>query len=186
MFFQLLFWMKQIYLSSGFQDTNVPTRYFTSNKNLKRQIIISYLNASLKSAELIDHRLEARQLQRVGTMIAKAPSPLVISLDLGKDHKADQKSLESCWWHMTAKVCGSVLQCVFVLSSSDHPNWSRQMAAPAWGRFYWNSFPVKRKFFLFIQFQQFCKIKYSDLPEMYLPENEIKASTHPEQIYSLK
>lgn len=89
MFFQLLFWMKQIYLSSGFQDTKVPTRYFTSNKNLKRQIIISYLNASLKSTELIDHRLEARQLQRVGTMIAKALSPLVISLDLGKDHKAD-------------------------------------------------------------------------------------------------
>lgn len=92
-------------VKQGYCFTLIPTRYFTSNKNLKRQIIISYLNASLKSTELIDHRLEARELQRVGTMIAKALSPLVISLDLGKDHKADQKSLESCWWHMTAKVC---------------------------------------------------------------------------------
>lgn len=28
-------------LSSGFQDTKVPTRYFTSNKNLKAQIIVT-------------------------------------------------------------------------------------------------------------------------------------------------
>lgn len=70
----------------------MPARYFTSNKTLKRQIIKSYLNASLKSPELIDHRMEARELQRVGTMIAEALSPLVISLDLGMDHKADQKS----------------------------------------------------------------------------------------------